>query len=132
LIRLLRKLIQKLKSYGIKENLLKWIHSFLSERRQRVVLGDVALNWVDVTSGVPQGSVLGLLMCMIFINDLPEVVTNRLNLYADDSEILSVANNWTEALKVQEDLDSVSKWMNDWGMQLNIENLRLYIIGKEI
>ena len=55
-----RKLIQKLKSYGIKENLLKWIQSFLSEPRQSVVLGDIASSWVDVTSGAPQGSILDI------------------------------------------------------------------------
>ena len=66
---------------------MKWVQSFLSERSQRVVLGDIASSWVDVTGGVPQGSVLSPLMFFIFINDLPEVIEGYYKLYADDSEI---------------------------------------------
>ena len=64
-----RRLIYKLKGYGIKEDLLKWIESFLSVRRQRVVLDDVVSVWEGVTSEVPQGSVMGPLMFLIFINE---------------------------------------------------------------
>ena len=60
-------LIQKLKGYGIKDDLLKLVQSFLSERRQRVVFGDIASRWMDVTNGIPQGSVLGPLMFVFFL-----------------------------------------------------------------
>ena len=56
------RLIQKLEGYGIKDDLLKWVESFFSGRHQRVVLGDVVLDWVEISSGVPQGSLLGPLM----------------------------------------------------------------------
>ena len=59
-------LIQKLKGYGIKDDLLKLVQSFLSERRQRVVFGDIVSRWMDVTNGIPQGSVLGPLMFAFF------------------------------------------------------------------
>ena len=123
-------LIHKLKGYGIGSELLDWFEDFLKDRKQRVVLGSSVSNWEDVLSGVPQGSVLGPLLFVIYINDLPEVITNRLKLYADDSKILSVVNNWNDASVVQKDLDSVSNWMKDWGMQLNTKKCKAIHYGK--
>ena len=95
---------------------MEWFRDFLKDKKQRVVLCKPVSNWNIVLSGVPQGSVLGPLLYVIYINDLQEVVTNRLKVYADDSKILSVVNNWRDALAVQE---SVSKCLTDWEMQLN-------------
>ena len=78
------KLIKKLESYGIDSVLVRRIRSFLSNRKQRVVIGDSGSNWEDVTSSVPQGSVLGPLLFTIFINDLPDKTKNQCKLYADD------------------------------------------------
>ena len=94
------------------------------------MLGESVSNWELVLSGVPQGLVLVILKFVIYINDLPEVVTSRLNLYAGDSKILSVINNWTEALEVQEDLASASEWMNDCGMQLYMKKYKALHYGK--
>ena len=82
-----RILIQKLKGYGIKEDFLKYIQSFKSERRQRVFLGDVASSLVDVKSGVPRGSLLGPSIFVIFIL---EVIDDNCKLYADDSKNIRV------------------------------------------
>ena len=79
------ELILKLESYGIEGNLLRWISAFLRDRRQRVVLGDSISDWMPVTSGVPQGSVLGPTLFLIFINDMPEVIQSLVKLFADDS-----------------------------------------------
>ena len=79
------ELILKLESYGIEGNLLRWISAFLRDRRQRVVLGDSISDWMPVTSGVPQGSVLGPILFLIFINDMPEVIQSLVKLFADDS-----------------------------------------------
>ena len=78
-----------MRAYGIGDSLLKWFESFLKGRKQRVVLGDVASGWSDVTSGVPQGSVIGPLLFVIFINDLPENLLNTCKLFADDSKIIA-------------------------------------------
>jgi ribonuclease P/MRP protein subunit RPP40 len=68
---------------------MKWIESYLRTRKQRVVMGDVVSKWIDVIRGVPQGSVLGPLLFLIYINDLPEVKSNVSKLYADDNMLMT-------------------------------------------
>ena len=87
-----RHLALKLKYYGIDGKLLDWINSFLSNRMQRVVLeGSISKN-VSVTSGVPQGSVLGPALFLLYINDLPNSVTSKVRLFADDAIVYSEIN----------------------------------------
>ena len=84
------KLIKKLEAIGIDNILVRWIKAFLTERKQRVVIGDNYSEWEDVTSSVPQGSVLGPLLFTIFINDLPDIVKNQCKLYADDCQCVCI------------------------------------------
>ena len=81
------RLLRKVESYGIKGNLLKWIGSFLSNRRQRVKVAESISKWAPVKSGVPQGSVMGPILFVIFINDMPHTLMNTCKLFADDAKI---------------------------------------------
>ena len=82
-------LIYKLSKYGIRGQILNWIMEFLKDRTQRVVIRGTASTLRKVTSGVPQGSVLGPILFLLFINDLPTELLTRLSLFADDSKLFS-------------------------------------------
>ena len=86
-------LLHKLKVYGVAGSLFNWCSSFLTNRRQRVVLGEITTNWVEVTSEVSQGSVIGPSFFVLFINDLPEIFqSSRCKVFADDTKIIGELN----------------------------------------
>jgi hypothetical protein len=99
-------LIQKLDKYGFKGNLNKWLTNFLTNRKQRVVIGKATSEWLDVRSGVPQGSVLGPLLFVIFINDMPECTSNECKLFADDSKLISMVRNTRDLSIIQENIEN--------------------------
>ena len=83
-------IIYKLTQNGISENLLNLLEDFLKERKQRVVLNGQVSTWKNINAGVPQGSILGPLLFFIFINDLTEGLSTNVQLFADDTSLLSV------------------------------------------
>jgi hypothetical protein len=123
-----KRLIKKLAAYGISGQLLKWIQAFLTDRKQRVVLGDCVSSGLMVLSGVPQGSVLGPLLFLIFINDLGDELTNIVKLYADDTKLLARVSNSSDTL--QSDLNAIVTWCNTWQMSLNIGKCKIMHLGK--
>ena len=114
-----RRLLIKLKELGINDKLLSWCDAFLSGRRQRVCLGAHKSNWAPVTSGVPQGSVLGPLLFVIYINDLPKRLKNIIKMYADDTKILASIQSEADRARLQKDLDELMEWIKEWQLQLN-------------
>ena len=82
-----RRLLMKLKSYGIRGKVLCWIKDFLNNRKQRFIVNGSFSEWRDITSGIPQGSVLGPILFLISINDLPDVIKCSIKLFADDEKL---------------------------------------------
>ena len=108
------KLLLKLEAYGIDSILVRGVKGFLSNRRQRVVIGDNSSEWVEVTSSVPQGSVPGPLLITIFINDLPENIKNQCKLYADECKLIGVIENEGDLEQIQGDIDKLQLWAKIW------------------
>jgi len=124
------RLLLKLRGLGIKEPLIGWLEAFLSGRQQRVVLGENVSKWVNVTSGVPQGSVLGPTLFAAFVNDLPSNLSNTCKLYADDLKIIAKVESEADISSLQADLDTLSVWCWTWLMELNAEKCKVMSIGK--
>jgi hypothetical protein len=84
-------LLNKLEQYGISGSLLQWFRSYLSDRYQRVALDGTLSDWLPATSGVPQGSILGPLLFLVYINDMPEYVGqgSSIALFADANGIIN-------------------------------------------
>ncbi len=115
-----RRLIQKLECYGITGKLLKWIKSFLTNRKQRVALNGFLSMWKLVLSGVPQGSVLGPFLFVIFINDLQDVLKVVSKMYADDTKLISKLSSPNSWMDLQSDLDNACEWSNKWLLEFNV------------
>jgi hypothetical protein len=124
-----KRLIQKISAYGIKGKTLDWIRDFLSNRKQRVVMGESVSTWCEIFSGVPQGSVLGPLLFLLFINDLPDQVKCECKLYADDSKLMSLANNKDDKSRLQNDINNIIEWTNKWLVKLNKQKCKVMHIG---
>ena len=137
-----KRLLRKLQGYGISGSLLRWLESFLVGRKQKVVLNGEESDWTNVTSGIPQGSVLGPILFLIYINDLPDVVNNIVKLFADDTKIYAKVNTKEQEENLQSDIDNLMEWSNNWQLKFNKSkckhlhigrnNNAIYKIGEEI
>ena len=132
-------LLHKMSNYGIRGQTLNWIKAFLFQRTQRVVVRGAVSKPFDVTSGVPQGSVLGPVLFLIFINDLPLEVISPLSLFADDSKIFTTiakgdntnqVNSIPGCEALQRDLDITKKWADKWKMEFNVDKCKIMHLGK--
>ena len=113
-------LIYKLKRCGISGNLLLLLQRFLSNRKQRTVLNGQTSNWGNIFAGVPQGSILGLLFFLIYINDLTQNLKCSVKLFADDTSLLTILQDAAiAAIDINHDLDLITSWARDWRMSFN-------------
>ena len=114
-----RRLLNKLEFYGIQGKTLKWIESWLTTRTQSVIVDGVCSSSVAVTSGVPQGTVLGPLMFLLFINDIQEDLECSLRLFADDALLYYKVSQERDTLALQRDLCKLGLWADKWQMVFN-------------
>ena len=126
-----RRLIGKLKSYNINEDIIGWIENFITGRTQKVVIGEECSGWVPVTSGIPQGSVLGPMLFVIYINDLPETVESDVYLFADDTKIFKVLNSANDKDILQSDLTSLMDWSKKWLLSFHPDKCKHIHITRE-
>ncbi len=114
-----QRLFIKLKYYGITGQVLDWIKAFLMDRTQRVTLEGTLSSPASVTSGVPQGTVLGPLLFLLFINDLPSTVSSTTRLFADDCLMYRVIKTTDDQKAFANDLEALSKWQDLWQLRFN-------------
>ena len=124
------KLLHKLHQHGVKGNTLSWIKAFLTGRSQTVVLEGESSSEIPVNSGVPQGSVLGPLLFLLYINDLPENIHSQVRLFADDKAICITINNHSDSDTLQQDLDTLQTWERLWDMDFNPSKCQVLHISK--
>ena len=113
------KLIYKLHQLGVRGRNLAWIRGFLSDRSQRVVVDGEFSSSIPVTSGVPQGSVLGPILFLAYINDLPEQVKSQVRLFADDTVVYITMDKQDSPAVLQGDLKQLELWETLWDMEFN-------------
>ena len=126
-----KRLIVKMKCYGIVDPILGWVESFLSNRTQYVSVNGKCWELKAVTSGIPQGSVLGPILFVIYINDLPDVVNKYLYLFADDSKIFNNIKCEKDVEDLQKDLDRMSDWSDRWMLKFHPDKRKHMKIGKK-
>ena len=121
-------LLSKLHYYGIRSHTFSWIGAFLSNHTQTTVVNGVHSSYVEVTSGVPQGSVLGPMLFLLYINDINNAITSQIKLFADDSVLYRNIHNQNDQVTLQNDLDTISAWAEKWLMELNINKCSVLTI----
>ena len=125
-----RRLLQKVEAYGFTEKVMKWITDFLIGRRQRVHVNGSFSDWSGVRSGIPQGSVLGPLLFVLYVNDLPQCVTQSIvYLFADDLKIFHSIFTPEDQAKLQDDIHRVCDWASNSLLQLHPEKCVTMSVG---
>ena len=123
--------LHKLSSLSLDESIYHWIENYLSGRKQCVVINGASSDLVDVTSGVPQGSVLGPLLFLVFINDISSTINSPIRLFADDCVLYSRVDSVGDSAFLQSDLDKISDWCRIWELGLNVEKCVQVIFGRK-
>lgn len=124
------RLKAKLQGYKIDDPIYSWICEYLSDREQRVVINGSSSSTAKVCSGVPQGSVLGPILFVLFINDLPDGITNNVRLFADDTKLSGPALTKDDCRKIQDDIDKLQQWAKKWQMMFHPKKCKVVRIGK--
>jgi hypothetical protein len=123
------RLLMKIKAHGIGEKMARWIEQWLDNRVQRVVVKGSASEWSSVTSGVPQGSVLGPTLFILYVNDIEENITSSVLKFADDTKIFYPVDRSEASFTLQDDLHNLSTWSSKWQMLFNVDKCGCMHLG---
>lgn len=123
-----KRLAYKLQHYGISGKILSWINAFLSQRTQCVVINGVKSSLGAVSSGVPQGTVLGPLLFSLYINDLPTRINSTIRMFADDCILYRTIDCINDSHRLQQDLDEFSSWSKSWQIDLNASKCKSMVV----
>ena len=124
-----RRLVLKMSYYGIRNGTLNWITEFLRGRQQQVVVDGETSEPAEVTSGVPQGTVLGPTLFLIYINDIVDNINSTIRLFADDLVVYRQINSPDDHHILQEDLQKLVEWSKTWQMELNVDKCTIMNFG---
>ena len=125
------KLINKLKSVGASTEVVNWTVNHLSKRQQTVIVNGEESSPITVTSGVPQGSVYGPVLFLVFINDLPDVITNPVKMFADDTKIYRRVDTQADCQSLQDDINGMQGWSGESQMRFHPLKCKVLRIGNE-
>jgi ribonuclease P/MRP protein subunit RPP40 len=125
------RLLTKIESYGIKGPLKRWLEHFLTGRKQYVTINGKSSPWTEVKSGIPLGSVLGPVLFVIFINDLPAIVKSMVKIFADDTKVYRSVMEDFDRQKLQEDLDQLKAWSERWQLHFNASKCKVIHLGSK-
>ena len=110
----IKRLMQKLKGYGVRGAVAKWLEDLLTGRKMKVGMRGSYSEWVDITSGIPQGSVTGLLPFLLHVNDIPDSLQCMVKMFADDTKVFTKVKTTEDCDKLQADVNWLSdKWSRD-------------------
>ena len=124
------RLLGKLQAYGIQGKLFHWIKEFLKERTQIVMVNGVESEPTSVLSGIPQGTVLGSLLVVVYINDILDKVKSHGLLFADDAKIYRAITKKEDAKSLQDDLRELEKWSDKWLLKFHPDKCHVLSLGK--
>ena len=126
-----RGLLFKLQIAGISGSLLQWFTDYLHNRKQRVVLPGANSDWTSVNSGVPQSSILGPLLFLLYINDIVEDINSSIRLFADDTSLYIIVDNPVEAAnQLNSDLSKIYQWATKWLVKFNPAKSELVLFSR--
>ena len=126
-------LIRKLEAAGITGTVLRWFTYYLKDRKQRVVIPGAKSNWNYIKAGVPQGSILGPLPFLIYINDIVSEIQSNIRLFADDTSLYVIVQNPdSAALCLNVDLNTIFNWAKLWLVKFNYSKNESMLISRKM